>query len=183
MWSFLEGSWLLPYSSWFKTWSLYPLVGGHLTFERGYVCTIIPKKMTPGKPTWQMDTKHVDFQDFHVSLLRVPFFVHRLGSTETITYWFKVDIAKVKSGLPSNVWIDVFTPLWSGFWQEFQTIDWIFNSETQISNEKRAPGSLGYIYMGARCPFLVPPPHPHGMVPPIPHSTGSNSSSASTSTT
>ena len=24
------------------------------------------------------------------------------------------------------------------------------------------------------------PPHPHGMVPPVPHSTGSNSSSAST---
>ena len=39
-----------------------------------------------------------------------------------------------------------------------------------------------YIYMGARCTFLVPPPppHPHGMVP---HSTSSNSSSTSTSTT
>ena len=22
------------------------------------------------------------------------------------------------------------------------------------------------VYMGARCTFLVPPPHPHGMVPP-----------------
>ena len=46
-------------------------------------------------------------------------------------------------------------------------------------------GTRGLLYMGARCTFLVPPPppHPHGMVPPIPHSTGSNSSSASTSTT
>ena len=42
---------------------------------------------------------------------------------------------------------------------------------------------LGWLFIYG-CALHVPgPPPPHGMVPPVPHSTGSNSSSASTSTT
>ena len=54
-----------------------------------------------------------------------------------------------------------------------------------LSAQCTTPKSTADVYIWVRVArsWSPPPPHPHGMVPPIPHNTGSNSSSASTSTT